>query len=42
MEILRVAQKYMQEITAIGEFFAKDRLKGQVLRQGDYTFVGTR
>lgn len=42
MEILRAAQEYMQEITAIGDFFAKNRLKGQVLRQGDYTFVGTR
>ena len=42
MEILKAAQQYMQEITAIGDFFAKDRLKGQVLRQGDFTFVGTR
>ncbi len=42
MEILKAAQRHMQEISAIGDFFAKDRLKGQVLRQGDYTFVGTR
>ncbi len=42
MEILKAAQRYIEEITGIGDFFAKDRLKGQVLRQGDYTFVGTR
>ncbi len=42
MEILETAERHMEEITAIGDFFAKDRLKGQVLRQGDYTFVGTR
>lgn len=42
MEILNAARRYMQEVTAIRDFFAKDRLKGQVLRQGDYTFVGTR
>ena len=42
MEILKSAQRYMQEVTAIGDFFGKDRLKGRALRQGDYTFVGTR
>lgn len=42
MEILKAAQRYMQEVSAVRDFFDKDRLKGQVLRQGDYTFVGTR
>lgn len=42
MEILKAAQRHIDEMAGIGDFFAKDRLKGQVLRQGDYSFVGTR
>jgi len=42
MEIFAEAQRYLQELTRIPDFLAKNALKGTALRQGDYTFIGTR
>ncbi len=42
MEILLAAQRHLEEVTRVQAFLEKAPLKGYVLRQGDYTFVGTR
>lgn len=42
MEILAEAQRYLEELTSVRDFLAKHALKGTALREGDYTFIGTR
>ena len=42
MEIYTAAQRYLEEVTRVQGFLEKTTLKGIGLRQGDYTFVGTR
>lgn len=42
MQILKAAQQYLEEVTRVQGFLEKTTLKGIGLRQGDYTFVGTR
>lgn len=42
MEILNVAARYLDEVSRVPGLMEKAALKGRGLRQGDFTFVGTR
>ena len=42
MEILNAAARCLDEVSRIPGLMEKAALKGRGLRQGDYTFIGTR
>jgi hypothetical protein len=42
MRLFDDAKQLFEELAATQDFLAKARLKAKVLRQGDYTFDGTR
>lgn len=42
MKLFEEAKQRMEELQATKDFLAKTALKARPLRQGDYTFDGTR
>lgn len=42
MEIFEEANRYIKELKALPDFLERARRKGRYLRQGPFTFAGTR
>ena len=42
MEIYKEAKRYVEELRALPDFLERAQRKGRYLRQGAFTFAGTR